>query len=478
MKRPNILLVMTDQQRRDSLSVNPGGWIRTPNIDRLAQAGVNYRRAYATCPICIPSRFTLLTGLHANRAAPRPGEIPGTFFHPLDNGGNVPDPEKTLPARLRRAGYATAVIGKTHMIPYYCPLGFDHSELMEMDPDDDYSRYLKQHGFDIADQRPNRGATGVRAYESPVPLEHYPSTWVTDRTIHYLEEQADVTSPFFLWCSYLRPHNPYNPPPPYHGSIDPKALPPPVAPPEAPLSCYKDQVATLGYDTMRPDETMASRARYAECVRLIDDSVGRIVDTLKQTGQWENTVILFTSDHGDSQGDLGLWHKATALETATGVPLVLRIPDRPGGRTSERLACLEDLAPTCLDLAGLPVPDAMDGTSLLASEDASPGPEREALLIECGFYPATVTAICTKRWKYIHHMNGGFEELYDRETDPEERYNLADSQADRAREMRAALVALIRKEGAPWYLQDGDLRAIPYDPRYNYYTGQRLPAPG
>ncbi len=116
--------------------------------------------------------------------------------------------------------------------------------------------------------------------------------------------------------------------------------------------------------------------------------------------------------------------------------------------------------------------------TLLAGDDSPSGSARKELLLECGYYPATVTAICTEQWKYIHHMNGGFEELYDRETDPEERHNLAESQASRAREMRAALVALIRKEGAHWYLQGDDLRSIFYDPRYNYYTGQRLPAPG
>lgn len=190
-------------------------------------------------------------------------------------------------------------------------------------------------------------------------------------------------------------------------------------------------------------------------------------------------ILLITTDHGDMLGDHGLWHKTAAYESAAGIPMLFRRPGQASEGPSDRLVSLIDLAPTCLDLAGVPIPATYPGRSLLARSAEHGTAGRDGVFIECGYFPSTLTAIRTARWKYVHHMNGGFEELYDLDNDPHELYNLTGNEMWRRTQgaLRAALIDCVSREGAPWYLEHGDLRHIAYNPRYNYYTGQRLPCP-
>jgi len=481
--RPNILLIMTDQQRRQTVGANPGSWIDTPHIDRLAAEGVSFTDAYAACPICVPTRLTLLTGLHANRL--------NVNEPALDNGGGIPDASRTLPSLLRRAGYTTAVIGKTHVKPYGCDLGFEHSQLLENSDAVEYSRYLRQHGFNYKDVFHNAAYDGVWAYDARVPAEHFPAEWVTRNSVQYIRRQAGGAKPWFLWTSYFKPHNPYDPPAPYRGMLDASALPPPDAA-EAELHekprVYDERRAFYlakrkGVEPTQQDISN-SRARYAECCLMLDDKVGRLVAALKESGQWDHTVVIYTSDHGDMLGDHHLWHKTLAYESSAGIPLVMRMPAARGAGQSAALASTIDLAPTCLALAGAEIPPEMPGRNLTDAYAATPADWRDELYIECSYYPSTLTAIRRGSWKYVHFINGGEEELYDLSADPAEVCNLAarDEYAGQKAELRRRLVELIRREGPAWALDGDDLAEVAFRPEYCRYsparTAQsRLPAP-
>jgi arylsulfatase A-like enzyme len=473
--RPNILVVMTDQQRRETVGALPGAWFATTGIDRIAAEGVAFTRAYAECPICVPTRATFLSGLHAHQL-----DVPG-FGAALDNGGTVTPEHPNLARSLARAGYDTAIIGKTHLQPYGCDLGFAESHLLENSCSDavEYNRYLHGHGFQKDDYWHNSAYDGVWAYRSRVPLEHYGDAWVGRLSADYVRRQADGDHPFFLWASFYKPHNPYNPPAPYHGRIDPRSLPAPIRDdPDAASRgrVYREREAFYRARRAGREPTASdiqeARARYGECVQLVDDQVAALCEALRETGQWDNTAILFASDHGDMLGDHGHWHKTLAFESSAGVPLVLRVPGGARGARSDALVSTIDLMPTCLDLAGLPVPAALSGRSLLPLS-LDPGTAgRDTLYLECSNFPGAWHAAVTRRWKYVHFVNGGEEELYDLHEDPEERRNLAGLPAfeDRRLRERERLVALLRTQGPAWALRSNRLAEIPFAASACRYT--------
>lgn len=480
----NIIVIMTDQQRRETVSANPGAWIETPNIDSIAKQGTNFQRAYAACPVCVPTRATFMSGLHANRMYTE------GFGSPMDNTGNVPDLSKTLPNILKNAGYSTAVCGKTHLRPYGCNLGFEVSHLFENDPDVEYTKYLEENGFDYKDMMHDLGYSGVWEYKCKIPLEYYSSTWVKNKAIDYIRSQNGKDQPFFMWTSFLKPHNPYNPPEPYYGSIDHNTMPAPVKSEKewsekGEVYKYRKQFYDQRIENGPPSEEdiLKARARYCETVKLIDDGVGEIFSALEETGQADDTAVIFVSDHGDLLGDHHLWHKTCAYEASAGVPMLMKVPGKTGMGQSRALASTIDLMPTCLDLAGLEVPPELQGKSLLRAYDNTPDDWRRNLYIECGYYPSTMTAIVKEYKKYIHYMNGGEEELYDLKNDPDELENLAYKKPHRKlrNKMRAELVELVKKEGPYWCIDGDDLAKIKYTPRHNYYGAhkdKRLTPPG
>jgi len=478
--KPNILVIMTDQQRRETVGSHPAAWIQTPHIDRIAREGVNFTRAYAECPICVPSRITFMTGKHAHEI-----DLP-QYGSALDNGGAVLKGETTLPSILKAHHYHTAIVGKTHLAPYGCELGFEESHLLENSEDEgnvEYTRYLREHGFEKDDYWHDSSYSGVQPYTSRVPLQHYGETWVGEKSVDYIRQQSGKEQPFFLWTSFYKPHNPYNPPAPYHGRVDPESLPVPatVEPTkfkrgrvhEERSTFYESKGATA---SLNPRKIQEARARYCECVQVIDDQIGAIIDTLVATGQWENTAIIFVSDHGDMLGDHGHWHKTLAYESSAGVPLLLKAPGLPRGEQSEELASTIDLMPTCLELAGIQLPTDIDGISLLEAARQPTRTQREALYLECSNRLSAWHAVVYENWKYIHFINGGEEELYDLNKDPDELSNLAGVPAfdKQQQSMRHTLRNTLKAQGPDWALtEEGELTECAYQARHCRYTLQK-----
>jgi arylsulfatase len=455
--RPNILLIMTDQHRGDSLGCVGHPCLRTPNLDRLAGQGGCFRNAFSPMPVCVPARYSIITGC-----------VP-LAWGSRGNGGIIPPHVPTLPAILREYGYRTALIGKAHYtgpadecaslgIPRFrYKYGFDDvlvaEEGRQWRDGDDYEAYLKRVGWHGWQRAHGIGNNDVRTAPSPLPKEHYQTTWATDESIRWLHENARAR-PFFLMTSYIKPHAPYDPPEPYDRMYNPLRVPAPIGGPEdlADLSpVYEHERKAYGWNTLPPQAHLRARAHYYGNITLIDDQVGRLLATLDELHLADNTIIAFVSDHGDLLGDHGLYFKGWFFRESWHIPLIIKAPGRLQGRGDlERLASLQDLMPTLLSLVSLPIPPGVHGADLTADMDC--GPE-----IIFGSYeppPRRLHAARTARWQYVFHEAGGFEELYDVQADYDERHNLA-----RRDGVRAVLVDL-RRQTAEWLARLGDRESL------------------
>ena len=432
-KRPNILFIITDQHRADHLGFGGNAVVRTPHLDALAARGVRFERAMVANPICMPNRSSIVTG--------RMPSVHGTRYNgiALDWGAN------TFVRVLRNNGYRTGLVGKSHFqnigqnphiadaafpgpghtdaVANLYPAGWDeletderhHRELVEIPEDfygfDDvqlttnhsdfcsghYFQWLLQEG---ADPEKLQGAVNAlphqakskQVWRTAVPEDMYPTTWVCDRTIDFLDKQSRTESPFFLWCSFPDPHHPWTPPGHYFDLYDPAAIPLPETfrdPHTDSMPHYRRLAQNRGeqrgfMSPFAPTEEQFREAAAKEygMVTMIDDAVGRILERLDAQGLRDDTVIVFTSDHGDMFGDHGMMLKAGMhYEGCLRVPLVVA---RPGGApgTCSSLVSSVDLAQTMLDLADLPGFLGMQGTSLAPLLDDPSGAVRSDVLVE------------------------------------------------------------------------------------------------
>ena len=466
--RLNVLLIMTDQQRADTLGCSGNEDIRTPHLDRLAAEGTRCERAYVQNPICMPSRATLFTGRY-----PRSHRV-------WTNGVSLPAEELTLPELLAARGYATASFGKLHFTPTGAPAGEgryeasamwrDPARREEMErwhgpyyglqhvelalghnaPGGHYGAWLRREHPEAlqlfgkeAALRPPSGAHG--SWKSGLPEELHSSTWVADRTISYLDGAARGTQPSFAVCSFPDPHHPFAPPAPWHDRYDPAAMRVPASfrdsleglPPHfaehARGAWHRTGTKEADYPEGMPEaELREIMAHYYGSISLIDQNVGRVLDALDRNGLAENTLVVFTSDHGELLGDHGLLLKGPFLyEGLVNVPLVWRLRGRVGaGETLAAPVGHVDVASTVLEVLGIDEPLGMQGQSLAGAlagaSDA--GGLRPWVLTEYrkGFEPdLSLKQIHTGdgRYKLTHYGHGAWGELFDLQEDPEERVN-------------------------------------------------------
>lgn len=451
--RPNILFIMTDQHRWDALGVSGNTIIQTPHLDRLASEGAHFTHFFVQAPVCVPSRVSFFTGRYPHSHKNR------VNYTPLDRR------EVLMQARLREAGYITAAVGKLH---YYPPdeseakrTGFDIVELHDaVAPLDRFSAYVAWRN-----ENDPRADIGYRELAKSIPPGNNPfrqaideqyteTSWVGLRTRHYIRELAATDKPFFLFCSFWKPHSPFEVPQPfdalYNGVEIP--LPQPMTleditrlPPPLRLLILRGKPA---YDTDRERLQWIYRSYYG-AVSHIDREVGRILDALEQAGIAERTIVVFSSDHGDQLLEHGLMGKNCFFEASIRVPFVIRFPGRVKPGRYDELVESVDLLPTLFELAGLPEPYANQGRSLvpLIAETDRPYEPREAVFSE-NVIPEVITSpgnfefefqkgrgikgirhpdakmVRTRRWKYVYYPEG-YAELYDLEADPQEMHNLA-----------------------------------------------------
>ena len=407
--RPNILLILTDQQRRDSLGCCGNPHIRTPNLDALARDGVCFDNHYVTNVVCMPSRASLFTGRYPNR-------------HRVNtNGCSLPLSEATLAEILRQSGYRTAAAGKMHLssyqarlekgspesrewwaagkrlpLPYY---GFEQVKLSTAHGPGDYADYYHdlvkidpELPSLLTEEKALSKSGAPSSWKAAIPEQYHSSTWVADRSIEYIESFARSAAPFFLFASFPDPHFPYCPPQPYCDMYDPATVPMPNrSPQEADTASTElkhrwDQfVEWLGYHALdMPDEYVREIIAHTYgMVSLVDKNVGRILDSLRTAGVWDNTVVVFLSDHGEHIGDHYLIYKRLIFDELARVPSIWRVPGKfARDQHVDGFASMIDVMPTLLDLADTPVALGVQGVSLRDALEGKDWPGRGWALIE------------------------------------------------------------------------------------------------
>ncbi len=447
-KRPNVLLVMSDQQRPDTLGFRGQTPCKTPNMDRLAREGTSFDRAMTPCPLCLPSRAALFTGLY-----PHENDM-------LDNATSSLDACQLLDT-FREGGYEVSYAGKWH-------LGHDNiGRFTDRDAGDntaDYSAWCADQG--LVDGWTFNDAR-VRTHRSPsmstpiaLPLEMPPETtndaYIADIAIDHLHTR-DRSRPFFQVCSFNGPHPPFMIPEPYFSMYDPSQVekpenfgPQPGEPDVNRTSFYRQLFLDHGKDF---EAWRKSYAVYWGFTSLIDDQLGQVLSELEAEGVMDETIILFLSDHGENLGAHGLWHKMVAYEESIRVPMIFRLPGKVAkGVRSDTPFSLIDIAPTLAGLCDLPALvewRGRDMSDVLAGEPVDLGDRALfALHRPLGAWMGTQPwrMIEQARKKYIWHL-GDEPELYDLASDPFERDNLARNPdtKDTLTDLHTRLIAIMRE---------------------------------
>ena len=426
--RPNILWICTDQQRWDTIHSLGNEHIRTPNLDRLVASGVAFTRAYCQSTICTPSRASFLTGMY-----------PDTVHACINGNERWADAAPLVTATLADAGYDGGLSGKLHLSTAY-------AHRPEVRPEHDgYRRFWFSHGPSQAIGQGNQYTDWVSAqgddYDAFIrdlgytPADRHQTTWCADRAIEFVSEERD--GPWFFSLNCFDPHPPFDPPKEYLDRFDIDALPGPLFRDCDLEAQQRLSDANFQSESVHPDvfDGKREQARYWAQIELIDENVGRMLDALEASGQRDNTIVIFTSDHGDMVGDHGLRNKGCRFyEGLTRVPLIVSCPDRfEQGLRSDALVELTDIAPTLLELAGLSVPERMVGRSLLPILTGQAEPEEHREFVRCVFYAALcegpqtyATMIRDERFKLVVYHGLGVGELFDLKEGPGEFDNLWD----------------------------------------------------
>lgn len=472
-KKPNILLITTDQQRFDTIHAAGNPFIQTPNLDRLMQEGCYCCNAYSPNPVCIPARHNILTGLPAR-------------YHGFDDNYFIDPPPipyqlPTFAQILTDNGYDASAIGKMHFQPARRHNGFTNIQIMEEIPifleDDDYALFLKEQGYGNY-----RSMHGVRhmlymlPQRSLFPEELHGTAWVADRTIDYLRKNAGKR-PFMAWASFIEPHPPFDVPGRWAELYRGKPLPEPSVT-KTPLSAIADENHTIAD---YPDSAYLRRARelYYGAISFVDYNIGRILDALEESGELDNTLVVFTSDHGEMLGDHGTYQKFLPYDGAAKIPMIVRYPAKCApGSIYEPFVDLNDLLPTFLDAAGLSYPGdiSLPGESIFQTNGNK---DRAHQYVEHCKGTRRWISMRDRRYKYNYYFGGGHEELFDMREDPQESVNLLYGNPGQAvlaarDDLKARLTAMESRWGLDGYVRNGALIRLD-EYQINYYREMNFP---
>lgn len=411
-KARNIVFILVDDHRYDAMGFMNHPFLETPNLDYLAKNGLHYTNACVTTALCSPSRASVLTGLYAHRHGV------------VDNNNPVPEGTVYFPQYLRKAGYRTGFVGKWHM-------GGDSDAPQ---PGFDHWVSFRGQGTYLP------GRNGLNVNGKRVPQKGYITDELTDYALGWLDQQRDE-QPFFLYLSHKAVHADFVPAERHRGRYKDKVFTPPVTQANTeenyagkPMWVKNQRNSWHGVDFPYHSDLNVGEyyKRYCETLLAVDDSVGRVIEYLRNRKMLDSTLIMFMGDNGFMFGEHGLIDKRAAYEESMKVPMLAHCPElfKGGTQVKEPVANI-DVAPTLLEAAGLRAPEGMDGKSFLAhSQGKATEPLRDYLLYEYYWernFPQTPTmhALRGSRWKYIrYHGIWDTDELYDLQADPKERKNL------------------------------------------------------
>ncbi len=463
MARPNIVLIITDQQRFDTVGAAGYDFVDTPALDRLAASGTLFQHCYCTALACVPSRASFFKG---------------QYPHTTGVLSNLDHWDTSWVELLRKAGYRTANIGKMHTWPMDAPAGFEERRVME-----NKDRFRKHAGSEFVDEldkelarrgltKPERTHYAKRpdyrerlgAFEWELPDELHFDNFTGDLALDWLETRDD-DRPFFLEIGFPGPHPPYDPTEQALAPYRDRELPlqeirkddldsqPP------PFQVLRERHIERGPDAAvhqaMPDHAARhrQRAHYLANITMIDSKVGEIVDKLAAQGILDDTIVIFTSDHGDCMGDHGHSQKWTAYDPVVRVPLIIKdIGARGAGVTAEGFVQHLDIAEYILRAAGLERPRDFESIDI-SPAFAGPWPGRDYVIAEHGADNLLsdvgfVTMIRDRRWKMVHFLDRDYGQLFDLEADPDEYINLWDDPA------HTAIKASLRDEILAMHLRD------------------------
>ncbi|MBL9166243.1 MAG: sulfatase-like hydrolase/transferase [Verrucomicrobiales bacterium] len=420
--RPNFLIILTDDHGYGDVSTYGESDVRTPNLDRLAHEGMLFTHMRANATVCSPSRAALLTGCYPDRVG-----VPGVIrSDPTDSWGWFAPQSATLAHHLRVAGYRTAMVGKWHLGLNSPNLpnehGFHHFQGFLGDMMDNYTNHLR-HGVNY-----------MRLNGNPIRPVGHATDLFTQWTIDYLKSQAKSRKPFFLYVAYNAPHFPMEPP-----------------------AEWLERVKN------RSPELTEARARNVALIEHLDDGIGRVLETLRQSGLAHNTLVAFSADNGGSKAHAqsnAPWRggKQDHYEGGLRVPFIIRWPGTAtAGSRSAYAGLVFDLFPTLMEAANLRMPPGLDAVSLLPLIKGWPPPatERDLYFVrrEGGstYGGKTYEALIRGDWKLLQNSPSLPMELYNLREDPFERHDLIKTQRAKAAELGTALRSHIQRGGrTPW----------------------------
>lgn len=457
-KRPNILLIVTDQFRGDCLGVAGHPDVKTPYLDTFAVRGTRFENAYSACPSCIAARAALHTGL-SQRTNGRVGyedRVPWRYPH-------------TLAGELAQSGYYAQCVGKMHVHPLRSLQGFHNIELHDgylhsyryhttpmyeaQAVADDYFHFLKQElgaDADVIDTGLECNSWVARPWMYEERL--HPTNWVTSRSIDFLRRR-DRDKPFFLMASYVRPHSPFDAPQPYFDMYRNKALTPPAIGDweDADAIGRNGRIFDSSTGPSDPEMLRQMQVGYYACITHLDHQIGRLWQALVDDECDRNTLILFTSDHGEELGDHHLFRKSRPYEGSAHIPMLLFGPGVPAGQVSTAVTELRDVMPTLLDAAGAPIPECVEGESLLPLARGEKQIIRDALHGEHSAGLVSNHWIVTETDKYCWYSQTGQEQYFRLDDDPHELHDAIQNPAYATRidALRRTLIAELtgREEG-------------------------------
>lgn len=456
-KKPNILLIMCDQLRASALGCYGNRVARTPWMDFLARDGVRYEEAYSQTPVCVPARYGLLAGLNPCRM--------GLW----DNAEGSVKVENPFPELLNREGYATCAVGKTHFMPSRAPYGFQKKysseEIPEYFEDDDYLQFLESRGYGSIDEPHGRRSENYYVPQvSVLPPEIHTTGWTGMKSCEYIRKNAN--RPFCLFTSFIKPHPPFDPAQryldPYLGQEMDACLEGEPLTDLDPAVGLQNDYKVDGTGNLTPEKIREIRRHYYASVTQVDDQIGNILQQLKEKGVYENTLILFTADHGELLGDHRCVGKRSFYESSCRVPLIISWPaEFGGGQVRRQLVSLEDVYATILEAGGVQIPEETEGVSLLQSCRDSKACTHSAIIGGHGFGQYQKYLVLTEEWKYQYFAGGGGEALFDRVLDKGEQYNAAGEYPEICAEFRRMYRDWLVKNGMDGILSEGELPRLP-----------------
>ncbi|MGF1582722.1 MAG: sulfatase [Gemmataceae bacterium] len=462
-QRPNIIFIITDQQRYDTIAALGFPHVDTPNLDRLVNEGTNYKHCFVTAASCAPARASLFTG-----------------YYPHTTGilKNADAWRRSWIELLQESGYHCVNVGKMHSFPFETPLGFNERYVVENKDRylegryyfDEWDKGLRARGLIKQQRELYRKLPDYKerlgAFEWELPEDTHPDVFVGQMAKWWIETYP-VTQPLFLEIGFPGPHPPYDPVPRYAEPYLNKDLPilevteEELAKQPPPFLAMRKHNHEVDHDSVvhllnpTPEQRHRQRAYYLANVTMIDEQVGLILQALEQKGYLENSVVIFSSDHGDCLTDHGHSQKWTMYDTVTRVPMIVWSPNLFGGKREVDGLCQQmDIGPAILELAGVEVPDSLEAESMLPPLRGEDWPGRDHVYAEQakdGILQTTefMTMVRSKDWKLVHFLDEPFGQLFDLTQDPDEINNLWDEPETETK--KRELLAVLRE----WRIRSG-----------------------